>query len=385
MKINQSRYLATGLCLLLFPLLGTFSFAKNNENTTEVAADVNVSKQQTALRKLIKQGIKWYDEGQYDKAIAVYQQGLKRYPDNPEINYELAMTYFAKKDFAQSLEMVDKMIDVPKFAVVATALRSSVLDNLGKSDEAIANFESGIKRFTEQNKDGYLVAKPDLPNAYQLYSLFYNLAISYQRLGKYELAQKNALNTIYLNPNYPSGHWLLAVSARSQDQRVQSFIASYYFLLLEPVSQRTDIAVDTLMFSLPGYYNPSNGNIAMPKVEDAEIGALNLALSVITANLVKDSEKLTKAQQFNQATSSFFTIVGELMVDNKASSEHATDIWHQYYAPFYQKLARSRHMQTATYWVRQSADEEAAKWLKAHPQETQQFMEWLTSNLISAN
>ena len=87
-------------------------------------------------KKLIEQAIEWSDNGNANKAIELYDQLLKKYPNDGTLLYEKAYCYIVKQDFQTAEKLLGKA-ESNGAAGFAYALHGNCLDNLGKKEEAI--------------------------------------------------------------------------------------------------------------------------------------------------------------------------------------------------------------------------------------------------------
>src|SRR6185369_17941686 len=63
-----------------------------------------------AQEQIINEGIALHDQGLYDRAISRYEQVLKENPRNVLAMYEMAYSYFQKRDYRKSLEISNQAI-----------------------------------------------------------------------------------------------------------------------------------------------------------------------------------------------------------------------------------------------------------------------------------
>jgi tetratricopeptide (TPR) repeat protein len=184
---------------------------------------------QSPVDSLVQLGIQCHDNGQYDKAIELYQKALEIDPASPLTNYEIALTYMYAKDYANSIKHSDIVIGQKgQNLLQAYVTKGSCLDYLGKTDESIRLFEQGIRKFGDH------------------YLLYYNLGYDYYKLKNYEKAQEVFTKAIKSNPNHASSHLFLGFTMADLDQKVQSLLCLHYFLLLEPNSGRAKTAFSLL-------------------------------------------------------------------------------------------------------------------------------------------
>jgi tetratricopeptide (TPR) repeat protein len=149
---------------------------------------------QTDIDSLVQIGIKYHDNGQYDKAIETYKTALEIEPNSALINYEIAMTYMYAKDYKNAVKHSDKVIETnDKFLLQAYITKGSCLDYLGKTKESIKLYEKGIKEFGDH------------------YLLYYNLGYTYYNLKEYDKAEEALINAINTKSDHASSHLLLRI------------------------------------------------------------------------------------------------------------------------------------------------------------------------------
>src|SRR5690606_34592128 len=105
--------------------------------------------------------------------------------------------------------------------IEAYMVKGSALDMQGKTKASIKLFEKAIKK-----SDGH-------------YLLFYNLALNHFKVNDFEKAEKNVIKAIESNPDHSSSHLMLANIHNQKGNVVQTLLSTYYFLFLEPNSQRS--------------------------------------------------------------------------------------------------------------------------------------------------
>ena len=78
------------------------------------------------------------------------------------------------------------------------------------------------------------------------YLLYHSLGIVYNRLNQFDKAEAAFLNALNINRNHAGSTFGLGISEFYQNNRVQSLCALFYFLMLEPSSQRAKTAYELL-------------------------------------------------------------------------------------------------------------------------------------------
>ena len=120
---------------------------------------------QSGVEDIVKKGIQYHDKGDYDMAIETYKKALKINPKSTLVNYEIALSYFAKGGYKQTIKYSDAVLNQNKDHLLqAYMVKGSALDMLGKTKESIKLFEKAIKK-----TEGH-------------YLLYYNLALNFYKI-----------------------------------------------------------------------------------------------------------------------------------------------------------------------------------------------------------
>jgi tetratricopeptide (TPR) repeat protein len=331
--------------LLLIFLLGNLSLTLNG---------------QSVVKNLVKIGIDLHDKGDYEGAIDVYKQALNIDPNSALVHYEIAMTYMYAKDFENCIRHSDIVIDLNgQYLLPAYVTKGSCLDYMGRTDESISLFKKGLKKFGDH------------------FLLYYNLGYNYYQIQDYEKARETLILSINTNSRHTSSHLLLGYLMNDMNNKVQSLLCLYYFLYLEPDSPRARQAYDLLQDQFTGHVErdaekPGQINIFIDPDSESEFGAANMLISMLEAsNTLEENKGKSEEELFIENTRSFFSILGEL----KKKKNHG--LWWEFYTPFFYDLAKSKHIDTFCYYIIQSSNEKAGQWLEAHPDNFDQFKEWL--------
>jgi tetratricopeptide (TPR) repeat protein len=175
------------IALSVFLLIATVSFAQEGAMDKEAA-------------KLYNQGNKQKKSGDYDGALASYQEALNKSKDY-RIYYQLSSVYKKKRDFAKAEEMLHKCLEVnPKFNTAYNALGTTYY-SWGKYEKAVESF----KKYAENTN------KKKNKKRAQKY-----IGLAYTKLGDQALKDKNYDKaTEYLmnavsNYNYDAAYLKLA-------------------------------------------------------------------------------------------------------------------------------------------------------------------------------
>ncbi|MEQ8881573.1 MAG: tetratricopeptide repeat protein [Cyclobacteriaceae bacterium] len=314
---------------------------------------------QNTVEKYVREGIQYHDAGDYRSALEAYQHALYLNPRSSLANYEMAMTYSVINEYDSALKYADIVIELNDNSLIpAYIVKGNTLDDLGHPHKAIKTYKTGLRR----------VGKHHL--------LYYNMALTHFTLKDHKSTEKALVKAIKNNPTHGSSHLLLGQLLFTRDQPVQSLLALYYFLLLEPNTNRSAGAYQLVSTQLTGSAerDGNNINILVPasKNKKEDFSAAALMLSMFGAmNLSDENKDQTPEEQFVTNTKSFFTILGELKGKKKRG------LWWKFYVPFFYDLARTDHLETYCYYISQSSNQNAITWLDSHIDRIEALDQWL--------
>jgi tetratricopeptide (TPR) repeat protein len=316
-----------------------------------------------AQKALIAQGIALHDAGNFDGAIAKYEQVLADAPDVVEAMYELAFSHAGKQDCAKAMALARQGAQyqsalLPQFHM----LLGNCLDDLGKRDEAVDVYKTAIKTTP----------------GFQL--LHYNLGLTYARTGKLDDARKALQQALHLNPNHASSHYLLSNIYQQLGYRVPATLALSRFLSLEPDGPRTVDALGRLQSLLGAGVSRSETsneiNIvfsAKSKKDEGDFDAAGVAMSLSLAANQMNSEK--KDLNPFKMISTNYTVMSEVLGRTEGKGFAV-----QYYAPFFAELHRQGFVEAFVYHALPVARlSGAADWEQENPTKLDDFRKWLSA------
>jgi tetratricopeptide (TPR) repeat protein len=315
---------------------------------------------QTPVEAIVLEGIEYHGAGDYDKAIEIYRTALELEPNSPMVFYEIAYSYFEKKDYSNAIAYTDKVLEQNGAHMQeAYMVKGSALELIGKFDESNALFEKAIRE----------------TGAHHL--LYFNLGINYFKAGDMINSEKNILKAIETNFQHTSSHLILAHIHRELNNPIKSLLAAHFFLFMEPNTFRSEEAYEILNDAMSGNVSrddekPNTININFSPNEDDPFSTASLMLSLLEAS--KSSEKnigKSETQLFKQNTGSIFKILGEL------NRENYEGIWWTDYIPFFYEIALSEHLEAYCMYIIYNFDEEAFNWLLENEEKLNAFSDWL--------
>jgi lipopolysaccharide biosynthesis regulator YciM len=313
-------------------------------------------------RQLIREGVALHDKGDYAGAIEKYQQVLSENPHDVGAMYELSFAYFAKGDFKQSVEIATKGAQykskhLPHFYVSM----ANSLDNQQQSDKALKIYQAALKLYPDEAL------------------LHFNLAISLLRLKKDEEGKKSLKDTLLIDPNYRSAHFILAQLYYQGNYKIPAMLALSRFLLVEPKSQRSANALQALQQLMQaGVSGGDKKNITISldlggKKDEGDFDAVSTTLGLVAASQkMEENKKKPAAQLFSETLSLVFS----LMNDSKGDKKSTGFAWN-YYRPYFAELEKQKHVEAFAYYIQQgSGSPEIIKWLLQNSEKVNAFLDW---------
>lgn len=313
---------------------------------------------------LINKGTILHDQGKYDEAISAYRAVLKKNPSNVIALYELSYSLFANKDYDGALQSSMEGIKYQsKHHALFYLNIASALDNLGKTDEAIKTYHTGIQIDPMDH-------------------LFpYNLGLTYYRNKQPDSARFYFQKAMELNPFHPTSNLGLSFVYRDMGKKIPRLFALSRFLILEPSSQRSKDALSQILGIFDTYTSIDVADSQKINVTvtpdsddvDGDMSVLDLSLAVTQATRSTDAGKgKTDVQWRVHAFQSFFQIMLELC---EKQSFHGF-CWN-YYAPFFIEMQHHGLTETFVYFISKcSESDEVDEWMKSHNEKVKEFIAW---------
>ncbi len=312
--------------------------------------------QEKWIEELVQEGIDFHDQGEYAKAIVLYKKALELDSTSSLANYELSYSLLASGEYNLAVEYARKVIEqdgdhmLPAYICLGNAL-----DLQGNPDQAIECYEQALESF-----DHYLI--------------HYNLALTCYNSGDNEKAFQSILNAINSNPVHGSSHLALSKIMEEEGSRVRAMLPLYFFLLIEPDSQRAAIEYDRLKgFMEQGVSRTSDTeiNVNVPEESDSDFGAAEMILSMSRASyFTEESKGKSELESFAETNESLFGVLSELKKDN-------TGFFWDFYVPYFSELNKEKHTEAYSYYISLSQGEQAITWIDSNDRKMNKFIDWV--------
>ena len=173
-------------------------------------------------KKLFEQGINEHDNGNYDKAISLYEQALEIEPGNEVIIYEMGYTYSALKNYQKVVSLISAQIEKGVKNPDMYVLLGNVYDEMNDPYKSIETYKAGLEKF---------------PNSGVMY---YNYGITLAKQKEMEKALEKFEKGIAVDPAYPSNFYMAAKLLDGSSQSIWSVLYGEIYLNLIPDNARAE-------------------------------------------------------------------------------------------------------------------------------------------------
>jgi tetratricopeptide (TPR) repeat protein len=305
--------------------------------------------------RVIAEGARLHDRGDYDGAIEKYESVLALNPDDVVAIYELGYSHFARKDYAQALEYARKGVRYvsdlrPQFLLQI----ASCQDNMGDGERAVKTYRKMIKEF------------PGVPLVH------FNLAVTYARQDKRELAKEQLKKELAISPDHRSSHYLLGMLLEEEGYRIPAVLALSRFLILEPNTERSGAALGGLQKLIQAGVSIENEKKVTLMIkpdtrkDEGDFARLELMLSLVAAGLALEENRV---EQFCSFFRNLIEVVGR--------EQRKLGFTGAYYIPYFREIKERGYTDAFAYLIHAgSPDGEVGQWLIANEDRVEEFLEW---------
>ncbi|RYE01758.1 MAG: tetratricopeptide repeat protein, partial [Sphingobacteriales bacterium] len=95
----------------------------------------------------LETGRSFMRSGDFDNAVLVMTRGLQADPKNIELQKELAMALYLKRDYPKALDIVDMLLDQPNVDVPSYQIAGNVYKALERVKDAEKTYKNGLHKF----------------------------------------------------------------------------------------------------------------------------------------------------------------------------------------------------------------------------------------------
>jgi tetratricopeptide (TPR) repeat protein len=340
--------------LLLLPFITVLALAQNKE----------------AAEKMVEEGIAYHDKGDYEGAIALYDQALVLDKDNLMALAEKAFSMLSMNKYDEAIKCCQKAIEVhpnDKGLRAVYVAYGNAYDGLLKTDKSIAVYNEGIKLF---------------PDNHQLY---YNKGVTLSSVRKYEEAMQCFQKSAILKPSHPGTQNAIARVAYDSKMRIPALLAYCRFLVLEPMSDRAKENVADVQKILMGNVKKTGEKSVTINIGAEMLGDVNKKGKAIENNFRSTDLilSMSAALDYDEKNKNkkpvelFLSKMETLCASLSETKKDNFGFFWEYYAPYFVEMKKKKFLETFAYIAFASTEEETVtKWLKDNNDSITKFFEW---------
>jgi tetratricopeptide (TPR) repeat protein len=316
-----------------------------------------------ARNSSIKAGIALHDKGDYEGAIKIYDEIIKKDPHFFLAQYEKSLSLLTAGKYQDCADLSREILKkFPKDEEILKVYSNygTALDYLQKPDEAIKIYSEGIKKFPAN------------------YNLYYNRGITQYIQKDIEKAIQDFKKSVSLKPMHASSHLYLAYCMQSTN-KVASIMSLSTFLILEPTGKRAESGLQLLSGLLGSNVkkkDEKNIVISMTpdlldtkskKEDDFHITELTLTLGS-ALDLEESKKDINIAEKMK----------GKLDVIGVINDSKKKGFFTSFYVPFFKEMHNDSLMRTAAYIMHASTNDQGVRnWLDENKSQVEKFYMWL--------
>lgn len=318
---------------------------------------------QSSVQTTLAQGDALFEKKAYSEAIEKYKEALVVDPVSPKANYKLAYTYYTLRDYTLSEHYTNIGIrqEDADVAPLFCDLRATLYLETERIPQAIDFAKKSLKTYPDR------------------IALQFCLGLAYHKLQDYKNAEKYTLQVLAQDPTHKTAHLLLGYLSEARDNNVQAALSFYYFLLLEPDSERSAPVFELLLQNLGLAPLPPQKEGDIPKTrqpKDDIFAKTAKMLPVFYAQTqIDDRYKDDAFHCFESVTHSLFKY---LYLDDLSKEE---SYWRTFYVPFFFSIHQNNLNTTFCHYIRYQAYIGSYKWVNEHKNEVNTMVDFLNRHI----
>lgn len=300
----------------------------------------------------------------YSESNQTLLELTSRFPDSTLPKIELAYNLYLMDSCNQAIDLAKQFLnkagDVGQDAYFIVGNSYDILEEVSLARQF---YQEGIKKFPNN---------PVLP--YNLALNFYGQQESDSALTAIELAIQN-------DPLNAPAHLLYAFTLEDQGRIVEAITSAYFFLILEPGSERSLQAIEFIN----SFYTGRNQDIAggLGQVFDSETNLEFVETEMLLGMLEisNKNDKLAGAKDeelFILNASKFMQSLRKSRTDSSSGI-----IWNTYY-PIVDTLSRSPYIKTFGFTAQQTTSDSAIEWMSQNSEEVNSYLNFMSGLLTQS-
>lgn len=335
-------------------------------STTSVSYAQELSKEDEDLFQL---AIEYSDNGNANKAIEIYDQLLKKYPDSGTLQYELAYCHYVKQDFKLAAKILEKAEKGDDNAAMY-ALHGNCLDMMGKQDKAIAKYQEGIAKY------------PDFGQ------LYLELGTVYRSRNELNSAVESYAKGIEVDPYFSSNYYRISQLLCMSNEPVWGIIYGEIHELLQPNSRRSEELSKAIYDAYNAnmkYENDSTYHVSLTQMNQISMtddGELDIPFEILYEFLFS-----SRLEDLSTVREKGHLDMLSLVEDRQAflTKCFAGGANQKYLIPIFkyqQMVLEAGHWEAYNMWLlRKGNDDEFSDWFDANEDKFNAFVDWYSDHI----
>ncbi len=315
------------------------------------------------------QAIKLEDDGEYEKAIKLFEEAQKLDPDKIDYPYEIAYSYMQLKEYKKAINIGEKLTKHKDVEDMNYELLGNAYDYLGKEDKAIEIYEEGLKKFPNSGRL-YLEM-----GVMQMIKKDYNKALAYYEKG------------IEVAPQFSSNYYWAAKIYCSSTEEVWGMIYGELFINIERNTKRTveiskllyDTYKSEIKFTSDTSFSVSfskNASISIDDLKDSSMFLLPFGIGIYEPTLMMSTinEKSIDINSLDRIRKNFV----ETYFKNGNDKKYPNILF-----DYQNKILKAGNLEAYNHWILMKGDEDDfTKWQSDNKDKWDNFVKWFTDNKI---
>lgn len=318
---------------------------------------------QTSIQALLQEGDAFFEKKNYSAAINKYKEALVIYPASASANYKLAYTYYTLHDYTLSEHYTN----------------IGIRQNDPDTDPLFCDLRATIYLETDRVTQAIDFAKKSLKTYPDRIALQFCLGLAYHKLGDYKNAEKYTLQVLTQDPTHKTAHLLSGYLSEAQNNNVQAALSFYYFLMLEPDSERSAPTFERLLQNLGLTPLPVAKEGDTPKILQPKDGLFKKTAKMLPVfyaqTQIENHRKDDAFYCFETVTRNLFKY---LYLDDVSKE---TSYWRTFYVPFFFAIYQNNLHTTFCHYIRYQAYISSYQWVNEHKEEVNSMADFLNDHL----
>lgn len=281
-------------------------------------------------KDIVKEGVALYEEEKYDEAIKLFDKVSVNDTNYSTAQYEKALTYYAKKDYSASINVIDDLLKLNIYYDNKNFLYSllgSAYDEKGEMETSIEKFSEGLALYPKS------------------YILYYNRALVHTKMKNHKKAIEDYKKAIECKASHSSSHYKLGLYALHQGQFTEAMLSFATYLLIDPKSSRSNEVLQLMENASNGEFEQKPEDFKWEEPEDYK------QLNVFFKNKVA----LEKAYKVKLTMEVSFGKQLHFLLSNLKYEKENEGFWNQTYVPILKEIYNEGKIDDLTLFCLQSS------------------------------